>query len=331
MAKKRSKLNKAVDQFGQTISDVIVPQQAEQQRKAAESVALQEQQRKAQEERQKTPIPQPPGTDGAIKGELTQPKVFRGEGGKLTGVELPGGKRLIGLKPEEIRDLVEKNRRDTELPQGAVDATEVLKTEEQQAMAQRLFSRVGEINPEIVEQLRISDPDLFQALSSGLAATVPGAIGGAITGAVGGAGVSALPGAVIGATGGFLAGTIANLRGQTAGEIQARGANAVTEREANMRALIQDTRNNPQNAGSNLMLFNEQLSLIDRDHSELKILTQQSLSKFLGKDGTPELARYEMFDSVGGSRELLIRDMQSALLSPSTPGLSFPTETEGNF
>ena len=80
-----------------------------------------------------------------------------------------------------------------------------------------------------------------------------------------------------------------------------------------MRAIVTDT-NQGGSAGDNLDLFNSQLTLIDESYSKLAL---ENRGKFLGKDATIELENFENFYSVGGSRELWIREMQQAILNPN--------------
>lgn len=271
----------------------------------------------------------------------TQTEVMRNEAGRLSGATIPDGRTFLGLSPDEVRKLSGQQADIAETPRGAVEASDAAAQREQAALGAQLAGQVGQIDPAIVAQAQAQGVDIEQALKSGVAGVIPslvgGAAGGAVlgagVGAVGGAGVGAIPGAVIGGVGGAVTGLtrgiISNLKGQT-GDTISTTATGLREREQNLRALIQDTNSNPSNAARNLALFNEQLALIDRDYSRLNLETQRDLNKFLGQDGTPELARFEIFNNVGGARELLIRDMQTALLNPNPTKFSLSVDDLNN-
>lgn len=161
--------------------------------------------------------------------------------------------------------------------------------------------------------------DFGQAFASASA----GAAGGAVAG-------SFIPGVgnVLGAIGGFLTGFIANLRSQASGRIEAASQN-VEKVETNIRALITDTNMNPGNAARNTQLFNAQLNRLDSAYAQLRMETRSNLNKFLDKDGTPQLERFEIFNSPGGARQILTSQMQTAVLNPN-PNINLITVDELN-
>ena len=87
-----------------------------------------------------------------------------------------------------------------------------------------------------------------------------------------------------------------------------------------LRALISDTNRNPQNAIENQALFNEVLTSIDMAHQKTWLDSQENLNRFLGKDGTPELAKFEVFNNV--MKDQLVREMTAAIQTPN-PNVNF--------
>lgn len=168
--------------------------------------------------------------------------------------------------------------------------------------------------------------DFEQAAGAGAAAAVPGIVGGIATGAAAGAGFGAIGGPIgagIGAVGGALVGGItaylvgvrSNLKSQATQNISISKDN-LTSVQTNLRALITDTNQNPGHAAENVQLFNSQLARLDKANSQLYLETRGNIYKFLGKDGRGELESFEIFNSPGGARELLVSNMQIALLNP---------------
>lgn len=271
----------------------------------------------------------------------TQTEVFRNETGRLAGATLPDGRTFLGLSPDEVRKLSKQQADIAATPEGAVEASKAAAQREQAALGAELAGQVGQIDPAIVAAAQAQGVDYEQALKSGAAGILPslvgGAAGGAVlgagVGAVGGAGVGAIPGAVIGGVGGALSGLtrgiLSNLKGQTGDTIKAKG-DALSKRKTALKALIQDTNQNPSNAATNLELFNIQLALIEKDFAALNLETQRDLNLYLGQDGTPKLMEYEVFYSVGGARDFYIRDMQTALLNPNPSKISLSVDDLNN-
>lgn len=256
----------------------------------------------------------------ALKNKESPTQIIRDQDtGGISGLTIPSGETFLDLKKEDISAIA---RNQQGVP---VEATQVLQQnelEKQRIAGLRMLGQVGQLNPNITQQQVPSQINPIQALASGVGTAAPAAIGGAISGAAAGAitgapsGVGALPLAVVGAIGGFLVGVRNNLKSQSSQEIRNAQIN-LKLREKNIRALITDTNQNPQNAAENLALLNEQLSLIQRDYGKLKLDTQRNLNKFLGEDGSPELERYTIFYETGGQRDFLLREMQQALINPN--------------
>lgn len=241
---------------------------------------------------------------------LKQPKVFRdADTGKLSGVSLPDGRNLIGIKGSEVEAITKKFAPE-ETPVGAVEASQIAA----QQRAQELLSQLGQNSNLQGESAQI---DIGQALASGLTAAVPGVIGGAAVGSFAG-GIGAIPGAVIGGIGAFLGGAVSNVRGQYSGEISAEVQN-VRSGTTNLRAIVAAT--NPGNADQMVPLFNFQLAKIDEANNNLYLTTRSNTAKFVGKDGRSELERFEIFNLPGGQREILTRAMVLAMAGQDNSAL----------
>ena len=250
-------------------------------------------------------------------------QVFRDERtGELSGVVKPDGTVLLGLSPEEIRDMAERRKQKTELPAGTVEVSKVAALEEQQKKGAELATQVGGAPVTPIEQPGVSPIEWGRAAGAGLGAAAPSALGGAAAGAVGGliAGAPLGPGALItaglGAIGGFLVGMRSNLKTQTGEEIKA-AAGSLKKRDTLLRGLITDTNQDPSHAAENLQMFNQQMAYLERDYGKLHLEAQRSLNTFTGNDGSVELTKYEVFYSPGGTRDFLVSQMQTALINPN--------------
>lgn len=269
------------------------------------------------------PTPKPQQTLPSGKTE-----VIRDERGKLSGITTPSGRTLLGLSPSEVRGLAAKYAETAATPPGAVEAAQEAQLRQSQLQGQQLAAGVGQVSPEIVAQAQPAGVDVSQALGTAATGILPGLAAGAAAGAVGGSlagGVGAIPGAIIGggigAISGFLSGIRSNIKAQRSDLVTIK-KRSLTEREQNLNDLILDTNQNPAHASENMQLFNMQLSLIEKDHSTLTQETDEKLDKWLGVDGTPELARYEYFNEIGGAREQLVEEMRTALINPNPNAIS---------
>ena len=183
--------------------------------------------------------------------------------------------------------------------------------------------QVGQVEP--VTDIPMLPTDVLsygQAAKSALGLTAAGVAGGAAVGAVGGApigGVGAIPGAIIGATVGgistFIGGFRANLKQQRKDMLSGESAN-IRKQEQNMLKLVMDV-NRGGDPARNLEYFNDQLTLVDENHARLKLKTTDDLSLWLGEDGHTQMERYEVFNSSGGMRDILISQMRDAIRNPN--------------
>jgi len=252
-------------------------------------------------------------------------ETFLGPAGTPSGITLPDGRTFFGVNAGDVDKIIAGEQRKAGYKGEVLPVSTVQQARQQEDLQKQAFllaQQTGQPIEEIAKLPQFTGVDWKQALGSGVTATLPGIAGGVAVGGTGGAyagGIGAVPGAIIGgivgAVGGFVGGIISNLKAQRGGEISAVSQSLKT-RTTNLRALVTATNQDPGSAADNLMLFNEQLALLDRDHGKLKLETQSNLNKFLGRDGTPELARYDVFNSPGGTREYLVAQMQQAILNP---------------
>lgn len=257
--------------------------------------------------------------------ENPQPKVYRDEKGYLSGVEI-GGKTYLGLSPDEVNQMIEGERKKTELPAGAVEMSQSqeqkrkeLGIEENKRTAYELFQKYkGQpLPPEVVSSLNPSQIDWYQALASG----VTGAAGGFVSGLVGkgiaaATGVGTLPALLLTAgttIGGLYLGIRSNIKAQIGGELSGRTIE-LGKGEQNLRMIITDI-NGGGNPIQDTQLFYENLNALKLSQAELEKDTSTFYAKGTGTDGTPELVRYDIF--FNRTLPLLERELNQAILNPN--------------
>jgi len=254
--------------------------------------------------------------------------------GRASGVVGPDGKVYLGLSPEDV-DLFAQQQADiTERPANSQPVgTAQNQAEQQQQINEAMqMAQQGLLSPEELQSVQGAPLDMGQALGAGAVGVLPGAVAGALTGAVGGliAGSPTGPGAlvtgVLGAVGGFLIGMRSSIKSQQVGEFSADKA-ALTKGERYLRSLITDTNKNPQNSAENIALFYQTLNLIDSAHAKTWKDSQEDLNRFLGNDGTPELARFEVFDET--MRNYYISQFNTALDQPNPNNILITSEDLG--
>lgn len=258
------------------------------------------------------------------KGEITKDVTT----GKPSGIEV-GGNIYYG-KPEDINRVAEqqaiKNQPNTaELMLQQQQATQT--AQQNQQLLQRAQS--GLLTPEELQNISGAKLDVSQTLGAGAVSAAPGivagAVGGATIGALGGP-VGAVGGAILGGVGAFLSGMKSNIKSQQTGEFSADRA-ALTKGERYLRSLITDTNQNPQNAPENIALFYQTLNMIDAAHAKTWKDSQEDLNRFLGNDGTPELAKFETFDNT--MRQYYISQFETALAMPDPTRMMITAEDLG--
>lgn len=274
-----------------------------------------------------SPEPKPPK-------EIKEPQVFRDEQGNITGI-IKDGKALFGFDNQEARDYIEKRRLRLSTPEGAVEVKDVAAVRK----GEKLAGQVGQFTPEQLAQIKSAEPQVSiaenrQAALSGLRNIIPGAIStagsgaiaGGVSGGAGGAGgvggasiglgTGAGIGAAIGAVEGFYSGYVGNLQAQVSGEVSA-STQVLRKGEQDLRRITSAAWSG---RGDPVLLtnsFNQRLADIEKEHSKLYQETNSDLNLFLSQDGTVALQRYNEFFTIGGSRELLIDEFRTALISPT--------------
>lgn len=269
---------------------------------------------------EKTNVNPAPGSVETFKNPQT---------GRGSGVVLPDGRTFLGLNPNDINQIAQAEAQKT--AQNPINAQPVGTAQNQVEQQQRIqqltqMAQEGLLTPQELESITGAKLDIGQALGAGAASAVPGILGGAVTGATVGAlggPLGAVGGAVIGGLGTFLAGVRSNIKSQQVGEFSADKA-ALTNGEKYLRSLITDTNKNPQNAPQNIALFYQTLNLIDAAHQKTFKDSQEDLNRFLGNDGTPELARFEVFDAT--MRNYYISQFNTALAQPNPNNILITTE-----
>ena len=262
----------------------------------------------------------------------TKPEYFTDEKGNVTGLTLPNGGSYLGLKEADVNAILSKyGNIPSEVSRlGGQPAGTQQAQVDTQAQNQRLMqlAQQGLLTPEELQSIQGAHPDIGQALGAGAVGVLPGAIGGAavgigagvlggaLTGAAAGSVVpvaGTIAGAIIGALGGFLVATRSNIKSQQAGEFTA-DQYALTKGERYLRSLVTDTNKNPQNAPENIRLFYKTLNLIDAAHAKTYRDSQENLNKFLGNDGIPQLAKFNVFNDT--MRRYYINRFNTALIAP---------------
>lgn len=256
--------------------------------------------------------------------------------GRQSGVVLPDGRTFLGLNPEDVNKIAQGEASRVAIPENAAPVGTAQAQANRQAQIQRLVqaAQAGLLTTEELQQIGGADVDWNQALGAGAVGVIPGLIGGAASGAViggvAGVGIGAVPGAIIGAIAGgigtFLTSTRSNIKGQQTGEFTA-DREALTKGERYLRSLITDTNQNPQNAPENIALFYKTLNMINAAHRKTWADSQETLNIFLGNDGTPQLAKFDVFDTT--MRQYYISQFNTALNAPDPSRILITAEDLG--
>lgn len=231
-------------------------------------------------------------------------QVIFDEQGNATGFVRPDGTALTGLNPNEVSGLL----------QGGETATDV----QQQP---NLAGQVGEFG-----QLGIS-PTGF-AGDALLGAAAQGIIPGLIRGVGAGIGVGLLGakvGAVGGPTGALVVGALGFASGISSSILSEMKGQRTDNTNAQQRVLdegkqvlsdwITFAEANPSQKEFALKGFNQQLSLIQQAHRQMKLDTQRDLLKF--ESAVPNLAEFTAFYSPSGERDVYSDEMRIAMSQPS--------------
>lgn len=254
-----------------------------------------------QQEQSKEP-PKPPKPTGI---EIIRDQ----DSGEPRGVRLPDGREILGMSEREIRDLVKGEQDKSPIPIDVTEAGGQRTARELQQKAPERLQAISEVAqaPTEEELQTLGKPQgvnpgqaAGQAVASNLAVGATSLAGAPATG-----GASAVLGAGFVAT--SLFSTVSTLKSQFNENIQAEVSN-VGQGTRNLKAIVATTT--PENADEQIALFQHQLNRIDEANSNLYLTTRTDTAKFLGKEGKPELEKFEIFNEPGGQRDLLIRAMQ---------------------
>jgi hypothetical protein len=261
-------------------------------------------------------------TQADTEAKVTKTEAIRNqETGRVTGVELPDGRFLGGLKPKDVQLLLEKQRQRTELPQGTVAGG----TAQAQAdMIQQLQNAQG-ISPDGRE---IIQP---QGAVSNIA-TGASAAAGAVIGAKSGAGIGTLIapgigtaiGGIIGGIGGAIGGAYVKQRFQKNQDINE--ANKVfTQAKQNKAEIMNMINSGIITEGQARGLWAEEKQNIFAVQRYLQQQTQSDLNNFLGNPGD-DLIAVDSYLTLDPFYDL---EFEKALIMPNpTRILNLPNETE---
>lgn len=257
-----------------------------------------------------------------VKGNVpsgTIEQIRSGETGNVSGATV-GGKTYLGLNYNDVNMLAKTEANKTAMPSNAMPAGTAQAQATQTANMQQM-QQIGEqsmLTPQQLQDIQGASPDVGQAIGAG-------AVQGALAGGVAGAGIGAAAGfgiatpvtapigAVIGAIAGFINGVRTSVKSQQTDQF-AIDQNALTKGQTMLRSLITDTNQNPQNAPENIALFYQTLNMIDAAHAKTKKDSSENLNKWLGADGSEQLAKFETFDNA--MRLYYINRFNTALQMP---------------
>lgn len=257
------------------------------------------------------------------KAKLTSPETFSSsDTGRASGIVLSNGKTFLGLGPQDVNQVAAGEAARVARPEGTNPVGTAQNQLQQQQRFQELtqMAQQGLLTPNELNAIQGANVDVGQAIGAGVAGVIPGLIGGAAGGAAigaAGAGVGAIPGAVIGGIGGALTGFLTSIRSNIKSQQTSQFAadqTALSKGQTFLKSLITDTNQNPQNAAENIELFYQTLNLIDAAHVKTWRDSQENLNKFLGNDGTQQLAKFNTFDDT--MRTYYVNQFLAALNTP---------------
>lgn len=266
-----------------------------------------------------------------LKPELQQPEVFKDvNSGQPSGITLPDGRTFIGIKPQQVQQLADTEKK-KQLPEGTSPVGTAQAQLEAGLQGQQLQGQVGQFG-----QLPVSPTglDYEQAITQGIVGAIPRALGLAVAGAgaglttggvvgsvVPGAGTAAgaVAGGIIGAAGGFVSGIassmISDFRGQRRDTVNAQ-KRVLDEGKQTMKDWATLAEADPANKARYLAEYNKVAAQIDQAYRQMKLDTDNDLAKF--EAAIPDLAEFEAFYSAGGERDALDQEMRQALLTPGS-------------
>ena len=281
----------------------------------------------------------PPKDKGTSQIQQTPPaqsQLLTTKTGEIAGVQMKDGKVFLGGK-ESALQLLESEKRRTEVPEGAVYAQDV---QAQQARSQRVqqLMQMGEqglLSEQELNAIQQADIDWGQAGTAGLMQAAPGLLGagaaalGAKALGVGAAATATGVGAPVGlglAAGGLAlyaasklwSGVQANIATQQKGEIGA-STQIVDKARSNMRHLRMVAEQDPTKAGEAIEGYYFWVSKVQEGERKVKMETQGNLNKYM-EDGTDILSKFELFLGEQGEAYWYKERLQQALMrgTPAT-------------
>lgn len=264
-----------------------------------------------------------------IPTTTTQPnQVIRNEQGGLTGLTTPQGLTLTGLSDAQTRALASIYAQRAQTPPGFVEASQTSKERAQLEQNIGLSQQVGENIPNLPVTEK-TPTRIGETLLQGSRGAITGALSAGILGGaskllgLGGGGANAasaglrgnLALAGVAALAGSLSGISSNLASQRSDNLQ-KQKSVLTDGKEDLSNLISLARADPRISSriEYVRLFNRKLAEIEKAHSQMKLDTQKDYLKY--NTAIPDLQDFANFYSTGGEQELLIREMQEALLNP---------------
>ena len=266
----------------------------------------------------------------ATEAKLTAPEFIVGEDGKPKGLTMPDGRTLLGLSPEEARDLYKNYTQKRALPEGAELAGTAQRELDKKLQAQQILSQLGQVTGVSQQELQglIDKYGLDKQLQEGFAgafregttrAVTRGiTYGGAALGATAVSGGAAAPTIPFAIAGGVISGYWSAIRGAKKAEFSEDVSNAMAE-FTQLRRGISNTATmatsgyvNPSEA---VELYNAQLSRMLEIEAQIKYLQDTNLKDYLS-GGSTDLATVQTYiNQVAPAYGMRI---QTALINPTT-------------
>lgn len=252
---------------------------------------------------------------------LVNPEVFKDSTtGQISGVVLPDGRTFLGLNPDEVEEIVNRETRRGVPPEGSVPVGTASQFQKEVDRKIRLAKTTGNIDFEIASQIEEGqDLNTKEFLAAGTGGAVEGALAigtaAATVGLIGGpavAGTAAAVGAGVGLIGGFFRDVTSNIKSQREDLVSVQ-VKDLKGRKTALQNYISAANADPANADEYNAAFNVELSLIRRDYNTLIRKGEKDLN-FWGSDATTQIGQFDVFfESVEPSLKLR---MQQAILKP---------------
>ncbi len=273
----------------------------------------------------------PPETDtgGGGGGGFS---AFTNEQGRLSGFTIDG-KDFFGASPKQVRAAHAKFLRGRGLgPEPLQFRSDIAAGERQLRERQALAGQIGQLGD--TGATTPTELSREQARKAGVIAAGPGFAAGAVTGAVLGlattGGLASLPFAIVaggvGAVSTYYVTYRRNLKSQAA-DISKGRVLSVMDTEKAMRELINMQNSQIGNPETNVDLMNQNLALVERSYSQLKLDTQSNLKKFIEEDGTKQLMKFEVFYATGRDTQFIELMNEATILPDPNRVLTYRGDT----